>query len=463
MVETKVDENIWCQEAEKFKNACKKLNRQIKCTDLKNNFMGLRCHSWYYENAPAYLGMTKYSDFIKYLGKDAFYIERPTKKFVVEYVKELYQKLGRSVKLSDFAEGSPVLKKDIYYYFGSINKMNEKLGFPKSGSYTGHIYTKDELISSLQSFVSKHGFIPTSLFVEKYGKDYGLPNRKTYNNKFGNWTNVLHKCGYDDELKRLNYTQNKDGVYVLQHNNKDFLKSLILEYIDEFNKIPTIDEISECYGTDIHTSYIKHFGGWNNCLELLGLKLNSKVQYTQEELDFYFIDFINKHKRVPTIRDFNKTDRPSFWVYQQRFGSWAETCIHYGYKPNCRKPEYYMEDGERCDSSYEYDISTWLKSHNISYKRDISYVDFTNNYQGKMNCDYLINVNGNLWYVEMAGFVKSLYFNDTTSEEERMYLRKLKYKIKLFEENNIKNYKIIFRKDIEEKSLEEIFDFLEVE
>lgn len=49
-----------------------------------------------------------------------------------------------------------------------------------------------------------------------------MPNRKTYNNKFGNWKNVLHKCGFDDKIKNQNYVIDNDGNYVLQHDNKDF-------------------------------------------------------------------------------------------------------------------------------------------------------------------------------------------------------------------------------------------------
>lgn len=422
--------------------------------------MGLKCHSWYADNSPSELHIKTYTDFLRYLGKNVFYTERPTKEFIVNYIRELYSKLGRNIKMSDLKNDKCVQKKDIDYYFGSINKMNRELGFAESGSFRGHVYSKEELISLLRNFVDENGFVPTSNFVENHGKEYGLPNRKTFGNKFGSWNNVLHECGFDKELTNKRFVLNEDGNYVLQHNDKKFLGNLILEYIDNYDKIPTMKEISEYYGSDLHSNFVTYCGGFNACLESLGLKLNQKQQYSQNELDFHFVDFVNKYNRTPTIRDFNKTGRPSFWVYQQKFGSWAETCIHYGCKPNCRKPEYYMDDGERCDSSYEYDISTWLKAHSISYDRNVPYNEFTNNYHGKMNCDYKLYIGNEIWYVEMAGFVKSLYFNDTTSEEEKMYLRKLKYKIKLFESNNIKNYKIILRKDIQEKSLNNIFEFI---
>lgn len=260
-----------------------------------------------------------------------------------------------------------------------------------------------------------------------------------------------------------NYVLNENDDYVLKHDNAEFLQNIIFEYIEKYNKIPGIRDINKYYGTELKNYFKKYFGGYNNCLESLGLKINQKAEYKESELDKAFMDFVNEYDRVPTIQDFNKTGRPSFWVYQQRFGSWAETCIHYGFKPNCRRPEFYMDDGERCDSSCEYDISTWLKSKGIKYDRDIPYVDFTTNYKGKMNCDYRFTLtDGTVWYVEMAGFINTYDFSKLRSREEQIYFFKIRYKEKLFKENHL-NYKIIKRDDLRTKTMEEIFDFLNIE
>ena len=121
-----------------------------------------------------------------------------------------------------------------------------------------------------------------------------------------------------------------------------------------------------------------------------------------------------------------------------------------------------MDDGERCDSHFEYDISTWLKSKGITYDRDVPYIDFTNNYKGKMNCDYRFTLdNGQVWYVEMAGFIDTDDFTKLTSREEELYFFKLKYKKKLFRENNL-NYKIFHPSDLKNHTMEELFDFLNI-
>lgn len=52
-------------------------------------------------------------------------------------------------------------------------------------------------------------------------------------------------------------------------------------------------------------------------------------------------------------------------------------------------------------------------------------------------------------------------FTKLTSREEELYYFKLKYKKKLFRENNL-NYVIIHPRDLENKSMEELFFFLNI-
>ena len=387
--------------------------------------------------------------------------ERYSKEFVKNYVSNFRDELGRNPKITELKEKNSSLYWDIVYYYQNLNTLYEELGFPSSGTYRGHTFSKQELIKYFQNFVLENGFIPSGLYWDKHSKELNLPNRKTYNNKFGNWCNVIHECGYDDYLNDHNYILTEYGNYKLKHDDPEFLIHIIFAYIEANEKIPTCKEISKYYGTSLTKSYMKYFGGWNECLKSLNLSYHT-LQYTDEELDKYFMDFVNEYHRTPSIREFNKTGRPSFWCYQQRFGSWAKACIHYGCKPNYRKPHYYMDDGERCDSRYEYDISTWLKVNNIKYDRDIPYKDFTNNYNGKMNCDYrFVLDNGEIWYVEMAGFIDTNDFHKLTSREEELYYFKLKYKKKLFEENKL-NYIIIHPSDLKNHTMDEIFYFLNI-
>lgn len=111
MRRNKVDEKIWYDEVEKYKSACKQLEKTITCTMLKYGFMGLKCWSWYPGNAPDDLNISTFSDFLKYLGEEAYYRERPTKEQVCEYAIKLREQLGRNIKLSDFENNKQVKKK----------------------------------------------------------------------------------------------------------------------------------------------------------------------------------------------------------------------------------------------------------------------------------------------------------------------------------------------------------------
>lgn len=351
----------------------------------------------------------------------------------------------------------------LYYemlkYWTNLTEFKNEYGLVKKQTFDGKTYSKEELIKLLQDFYKNTGIVPNSLFMDKHAKEHGLPSRKTFANKIGGkaWKDILVICGLDPKKTKTFSMSERQP-----HDDKDFLMNLIHTYIEEYNKVPTLRELNKYYGVSLSKCFGTHFGGYNNCLKELGLTLNSVQQYTDEELDNAFLGFVNEFGRVPSIRDFNNTGRPSFWCYQNRYGSWAEACIHYGFEPNCRKQKYYMDDGERCDSRFEYDISTWLKSNGITYDRDIPYIEFTSNYNGKMNCDYrFILDDGQVWYVEMAGFINTDDFTKLTSREEELYYFKLKYKKKLFRENNL-NYVIIHPRDLENKSMEEIFHFLKI-
>lgn len=380
-----------------------------------------------------------------------------TKEECKKQILDLAQKIDGSLTIELLRQNN--LFYPLQKYWGSLTKFKDEFNLAKKQTFDGKIYTKEELIKIMNDFYYKTGIIPTSKFMDLHNKEYGLPSRKTFTNKFEcNWYEFLLKCGINPDLANIRNSKEK-----MPHDNKQFLIDIIYKYIDEKKQTPTLSQLGKYYGIDLKKYYEVHFGGWNNCLKELGITLNSVTQYTEKELDFAFLDFVEKYNRVPTIQDFNKTDRPSFWCYQNRFGSWAETCIHYGFKPNNREIKYYMSDGERCDSSYEYDVSTWLKSKGIKYDRDIPYKQFIENYNGKMNCDYrFILDDGQIWYVEIAGFINTYDFSKLTSREEEIYYFKLKYKIKMFKKQNL-NYLIIHPKDLKSKALEDIFFFLNIQ
>lgn len=241
--------------------------------------------------------------------------------------------------------------------------------------------------------------------------------------------------------------------------NKEYLLNLIFDFKNKYGKVPTIKELHKELGLDYKLYYQKVFGSWNNALKEANLPLNSVSQYDDEFLHSEFERFVKTNSRIPTYAEFNNSEYPSFWCYQSRFGSWNKAVVAYGYEPNDKNRKYILENGEICASSYEHDISLWLQKENVKYDRNILYIDIdTNGYKGKMDCDYKIYINNEIWYVEMAGFLSSRDFKKL-SREEQIYYFKLQYKKKLLKRSEVK-YLIIYPSHLKEKSMEDIFYFL---
>lgn len=182
-------------------------------------------------------------------------------------------------------------------------------------------YTKEEIINDIKRFVSEFGRVPTSKDFEKLE---GYPSRKTITNIFGNFNDAIRASGFIPV--GINFRDNKIKY------NKEYLLNKISEYIDVYGKVPTLKNMSDFLGYECKIYYTKTFGSWNNALKELGLPLNSVSQYNDEYLKEAFRRFVSEHGRVPTWRDFNKNkDYPSFWCYQNRFGSWNNALRYYGY------------------------------------------------------------------------------------------------------------------------------------
>lgn len=110
-----------------------------------------------------------------------------------------------------------------------------------------------------------------------------------------------------------------------------------------------------------------------------------------------------------------------------------------------------FNDGEKVVSRYEYDFSNFLRNngfeYNKSYFRNIYYSNFDEEYDGNMNCDYCIDFNGQLVYIELAGILGNKQHQDAyrnnipiKSKSKEEYRQKLNQKREIFERNNLEYY-----------------------
>jgi hypothetical protein len=124
------------------------------------------------------------------------------------------------------------------------------------------------------------------------------------------------------------------------------------------------------------------------------------------------------------------------------------------------------DDEELVKSQYEFFFSNYLRDRglifNKDYYRDVRYAKFIMKYNCGYNCDYVINYNNKLIYIEIAGMLrdyKDWYYENRiiNNKTRENYKNKLKTKELLLKDNNL-NYYILFPSDLNEEYLSKIFN-----
>lgn len=380
--------------------------------------------------------------------------------FMLNCYKEVFDYYKRQPTLTEY-ESYSKNKKDfptrstLTNRFGTFEDINKLLNLQTTTSKYGG-YNEDFLIDELHRFYKENGRPPNSEDLEK--GNTGYPTRKTFSKYFGSFGNALVKAGYDYRGIE-NYQDRKKplpkGVYTF---TKEHIKNCIDEYIKTYGEVPSLKEISSIPEYPDRNDFRRLFCGFNNALIEFGYKPKHVSNYSDEELCNAFLEFVNKHGRIPSYSEFNNTEYPSFWCYQNRFGSWNNAVIHYGFEPNNNGTgfTYTFDDGEIVKSKYEFDVSNYLRLNNIKYKRDVLYKDYINDYNGRKNCDYVIKKDNILIFIEIAGFITEY---DSKSKIELDYIKRFEHKLKLINNSNL-NFIALYPKDFKSKSLDEIFSFL---
>lgn len=378
-----------------------------------------------------------------------------TKEECSEILINLQKEIGKDNTITQKLLIERKISKTVISLWGNMTNMKKELGLPISSHSHTQRYTKEELFEIILQFVDKYKFFPNSEYWENNSNKLGLPSVKCYVRHFGSWHEVRKL--YDESLDI--YVKNDNGEYKVIYNNKEALINLLNEYYESYGRVPTTRQFNNLVGCNL-TNYVqKYWGTYNNFIISNGYSPNTRQIYSDEYLEKCFKDFVKENNRVPTLREFkNNKGIPTSSAYIKRFGSWGKACKHYGFKPNNRRSEYILSNGERCDSSFECKASTWLLNQKILYERNIPYKNIDKNYNGSMNCDYLIEYNNVDWYVEIAGMLWSKTYIPT-SDETILYYKKLKRKEEILKNNNL-NYRIIYACEFRNKSIEEIFNFL---
>ena len=165
-----------------------------------------------------------------------------------------------------------------------------------------------------------------------------------------------------------------------------------------------------------------------------------------------------ENRKIITIKDLKKygayNNECQYRNRIKKLGFSLNECIEffgYEYQKSGSGMNYIFEDNEKVVSRYEYDFSNFLRKngfeYNKTYFRNIYYKKLDDEYKGNMNCDYCIDFNGQLVYIELAGILgnkehqeayrKNIPLKSKSKEEYRL---KLNQKREMFERNNLEYY-----------------------
>lgn len=267
-------------------------------------------------------------------------------------------------------------------------------------------YTKEELIESIKRFEKEFGRVPLQNDFENKIKNY--PSRKTFTNYFDTFDEAIELAGFK---------------IIKNYISKDELINVVSILYNQNKIAPIIDDITKVIGFDSRQWIRKYFHSYDKMLKIINIKSNV-ISYTDDELKEHFLRFVDENGRTPVIKDFLNTNGkyPSFDTYQTRYGSWNKAFEMFGFESNDSNRQYVFEDGEICKSSYEHDVSKWLRDNKISYKRNVKYRELFKDYVGKKDCDYVIKHGKTVFLIEVAGFMK--YNSAPTSSVEIDYTRR---------------------------------------
>lgn len=266
--------------------------------------------------------------------------------------------------------------------------------------------------------------------------------------------------------------------------DKQFVAKKLIEYENKVNHPLTRDDITiNTVGFSIIV-VIRLWGSFSNCKKEIGLKVKQRVGKKfsfielKEKIDFilYKIKTIENRTQITFKHDISKTpylDEPvSYYTYYTHFQKHGINLREYiedkGFSiaRNGNGICYNFTDGEKTKSLLEYKFSLFLRNdlnlkYNKDYYRDVKYQTFSDTNR-LIDCDYVINYNGRIFYIEITGMIKSQFKNnwmniDFKSKGKNKYRDNLLIKKELFELNDLEYY-FLFSIDIENESYKQIFN-----
>lgn len=286
------------------------------------------------------------------------------------------------------------------------------------------------------------------------------------------------KHSQDDEIK--SYSDILESLGIKPHYNisKETAIQLIFKKANSLGRNLTQEDFANPSHDEIGRKVVdKYWGTFNNMLKDLGFEINQESMTDRskpiEELKKDIIRLCNyieetENRRLITFNDINDCA----WcldtnTYDKHFKeklniSLVQFINDLGYQTNkCGMGMVFQfDDGEITTSQFEYKVSKYLRSKNYNYLRNYPYQNIQPSYNGKKDCDYVIELNSGKCFVEIAGMLDYTKVSKNKDDFIRQkYKVDLEEKEKMLQSANL-NYRIIYPEELQKKSIEDVFSFL---
>lgn len=240
---------------------------------------------------------------------------------LVSHLVDLASELGRIPSGSDMdnAEGFP--SSGTYKYrFGSWNEALDEAGFEPDSVGNRSQYEREELLDYLRQYYSEFGKIPTHRGITEAD---GYPSSACYIYRFGTWSKALEEAGLES----------RDRGRQVKYEREELLDCL-RQYHSEFGEIPTMSDITEKDGYPSAETYHYRFDSWEDAVRLAGFENGTRGTYDAEELIKHMVELADELGRAPTSAEMEEADgRPSTSTYLQHFGDWDDVRKESGMYP----------------------------------------------------------------------------------------------------------------------------------
>ena len=324
----------------------------------------------------------------------------------------------------------------------------------------------DIYINKLKEIIDGDRHILTDLYTFfRTQNTYGLPDIRWF----------IHNCP-DNTVIDLASFKRYLGYYD-RHLTKEECIDIIYKMSQEMDRPLMYDDFRPTgYGKVTIPLITQYWGSVNKMKKELNLEViqesmidkkptSEEIKYMLEKIADYANSMgkemvsekeINYIANQYNLRKYLCLDKWCQYYYNKKL---SEKLLDYGISMGTpgRGNVHTFEDGEITTSQFEFIFSKFLREFGLIYEKDyfrnIRYSSIDKNYNGLMNCDYLIIYKGKSIYIEIAGIIeayKQWYYKDqkiTCSKSKENYRIKLKVKEELLNKNNL-IYFILFPCDL---------------